>query len=225
MTAFRAAPWRDGIAYPPAPWHLNGHGLQALYLLPLKRARQLVPAPLRVCAVVPGYTIGAISAGHYDATGTLAYDELIVSPALVADATRTGFWISHIYVDSPVSQAGGQQIWNLDKRLARFEWSRDQRSVRVAAADGPLCSLRALSTLPAWLPPLTIPACSVHQSRCTHFRGLFRSSPHFGAVRCSIDAASPLASVVPDRLLLGCRHERASLTALAPEPAQAASEA
>lgn len=216
MTEGSAALLPRALAYPPAPWLLNGHGLQALFWVALKRARQWVPAPLRVRAIAPGYTLGAISAGRYDDTGTLAYSELIVSPALVTDGDRTGLWISHIYVDSRVSQAGGEQIWNLDKRLARFEWSLDRSSVTVSGATGPLCSLRALPTLPVWMPTLAIPAYSVHRSRCTYFRGRFRSRPRFGIIGCSIGADSPLAGVVPARRLLGCRHDRASLLATAP---------
>lgn len=230
MTA-RSAPPPPSLAFPPAPWQLNGHGLQALFLVSLKRARRLVPAPLRVRAIAPGYTLGAISAGRYDDTGTLAYNELIVSPALVTNGDRTGLWVSHIYVDSPVSQAGGEQIWNLDKQLARFQWTGDVSGLTVTAATGPVCSLRALSTLPIWMPPLAVPAYSVHRSRCTYFRGHFRSRPRFGLVRCSVDADSPLAGVVPARRLLGCRHERASMVAEAPlldialQPEQACAEA
>ena len=184
--------------------------------MPVKRARNLVPPPLRVRAVAPGYTLGAISAGHYDDTGTLAYNELIVSPALVTDDARTGFWISHIYVDSEVSQAGGQKIWNLGKQLAHFEWSGDRRRLSVTTAAGPLCCLRALCTLPVWMPAVPIPAYSVQHSRCTYFRGHFRSQPRFGIVRCSIAANGPLGGVVPDQILLGCLHARASMRADAP---------
>jgi hypothetical protein len=203
-------------AYPPPPWQLNGHGIQALFLVDLEHARRQVPAPLRVRAIAPGYTLGAISAGHYDDTGTLAYNELIISPALVAHGGRVGLWISHIYVDSQVSQAGGEQIWNLNKQLARFEWAGDGSGLTVSTATALLCRLRALTTLPVWLPSLTIPAYSVHRSRCSYFRGLFRSRPRFGIIGCSIGAGSPLAGVVPDRRLLGCRHARARLIACAP---------
>ena len=79
-----------------------------------------------------------------------------------------------------------------------------------------LCCLRALSMLPVWMPPLPIPAYSVHRSRCTYFRGHFRSRPHVGIIRCSIAADSPLAGVVPDQRLFGSRHDRASMLADAP---------
>jgi hypothetical protein len=216
MTDSCAAVLPQRPAFPAAPWQLNGHGLQALFLVALEHARKRVPAPLRVRAIAPGYTLGAISAGRYDDTGTLAYNELIVSPALVRYGERTGLWISHCYVDSLVSQAGGEQIWNLDKQIARFEWTQDRLGLTVTSATIQLCCLRALATLPVWMPSLAVPAYSVQRSRCTYFRGRLRSRPRFGIIRCSIGTDSPLAAVVPDQRLWGCRHERASLTAAAP---------
>lgn len=202
--------------FPPAPWRLNGDGVQAVFFVPLAQARKLVPASLRVRAVIPGHTLGVISAGRYDDSSTLAYSELIVSPAVVTSGDRTGFWISHIYVDSPVSQAGGRRIWNLDKHIARFDWSGGPGELRVSTEHHSLCHLRPLKTVRGWMPPVGVPAFSVHEGRSTFFRGALRSRSRFGIIRCSIPQDSPLVGVVPDASLVGCRHERASMLAEAP---------
>ena len=59
-------------------------------------------------------------------------DELIVAAALTQHAGRSGFRISHIYVDDADSVDGGREIWGLPKDLAQFTWERgEQRQVLV----------------------------------------------------------------------------------------------
>src|SRR5690348_3769306 len=111
------APWRErGIReYPPAPWRLSGVSIQALQLVDSSVARELVPAGLRIVTVWPGKTLGVLYCASYEPPSVLRYHELLLAPALVATGGRIGFWISHIYVDDPASQAGGREIWGLPK--------------------------------------------------------------------------------------------------------------
>jgi hypothetical protein len=203
-------------AFPPAPWHLRGYGLQLVCFTPLKKARALVPAHLEPIAVLPGYTVGAISIGHYDERGTLPYNELIVCPALVRAQASTGLWVSHIYVDDDRSLAGGHAIWNLDKQCADFSWSSDARAVRVSRRTGLLCEVAQVAAVRVWLPAATVPAFSQRRSRVTYFAGRLRSRPSFALFDFGIGNDSPFAPLVSGGRYLGLRHDDASLLVNAP---------
>src|SRR6185437_1146643 len=124
--------------YPPAPWRLRGHSIQALRLIDSSIARDHVPAGLRVVTVWPGKTLAVLYCASYEPPSVLRYHELVVAPALVAAGGRIGFWISRIYVDDAISQAGGRGIWGLPKELASFTWQPDNREVAVQIGEQPL---------------------------------------------------------------------------------------
>jgi acetoacetate decarboxylase len=200
-----------GPAFPPAPWHLQGYGLQLVFLTPMKLARALVPAQLEPRAVLPGYSLGAVSVGHYDERGTLPYNELIVSPALVHAQGSTGLWVSHIYVDDERSLAGGHAIWKLDKQRADFSWSSDGRTVRVASAAGLLCEVAQLAAVRVWLPAASVAAFSQRGSHLTYFAGRLRSRPSLGLFHFDVGTDSPFAASFSRGRHLGLRHDDASL--------------
>jgi hypothetical protein len=152
-----------------------------------------IPAPLRVLSVAPGKTLAAILCARYSTRSTLSYHELAVAPALTHSGSQAGFWISHIYVDSPVSLAGGREIWALPKQLARFEW----REGAVEVFDGPirLCGIR-------WTPrrfripaPLVVPVFSRRELQLRRFwlRGWVAAAPCRGSIR--IDRDAPFSSL------------------------------
>ncbi|MDP9384119.1 MAG: acetoacetate decarboxylase family protein, partial [Actinomycetota bacterium] len=102
----------------------------------LRGEAALVAAPVRLAAArrhaIPpglelvgagGWTVGGVLLARYDETATLPYHELIVFSALARRSGRLAFVVSHIYVDSDASLAGGREIWGLPKELASFEWS------------------------------------------------------------------------------------------------------
>jgi acetoacetate decarboxylase len=91
--------------HPPAPWRLRGE----LTLIPARIAvadagRFAVPPGARLLSA-GGSTLGGVLLARYTG-GTLAYHELIVFSALARLGARTGFVVSHIYVDSEASGAG-----------------------------------------------------------------------------------------------------------------------
>jgi acetoacetate decarboxylase len=198
-------------AFPPAPWHLRGHGVQLVFLTPLKAARAVLPRQLEPCAVLPGYTVGAISLGHYDERSTLPYNELIVCPALVRARGSTGLWVSQIYVDDERSLAGGRALWKLDKQRADFSWSSDGRHVRVASGTGLSCEVAQIAAIRGWLPAATIPAFSLGRSHLTHFAGRARSRPFFGLFQLTVGTNGPLPLPLSGGKYLGLRHADASL--------------
>ncbi|HEU4323666.1 MAG TPA: acetoacetate decarboxylase family protein [Roseiflexaceae bacterium] len=129
--------------YPPPPWQLAGECWWGLF-----RADRPVPLPdgLRPVLGARQLLLGLV---RYRA-GTLCYDELIVG-ALALRGLTPGIWVHDIWVDSPVSMAGGRAIWGLPKQLASFHWPG--AGVTVADGDGILAALDlARPAMP--LPPL-----------------------------------------------------------------------
>ena len=133
--------------YPAAPWQLYGTALQSLHAIDLATARQFVPRDFEIVPVLPGKTVGSLYVSIYESNSTLQYHELIVAPALVRYRGKIGAWISHIYVDNPLSVAGGRNIWGLPKELADFAWG--DRDITVSQGDKSLCRIdRSSTTLP-----------------------------------------------------------------------------
>lgn len=120
-------------AYPPAPWSLQGVGVQTVHTVDVRTLRSTVPPELSMVQVWPGRTLGVVAFAHYGPGSTLEYNELIVAPTLVRHQGKLGFWVSHIYVDDPVSLQGGREIWGVPKELATFEWADDGKLGRVSA--------------------------------------------------------------------------------------------
>jgi hypothetical protein len=122
---------------------------------------------LRVVPVAPGRTLGALFCARYEAGSTLQYHELAIAPALTRIGYRAGFWISHIYVDSPASVLGGRSIWSLPKQLARFEWQ--DGSIEVFDGPARLCGIRWRSRRYAVPVPLILPVFSERDLQLYHF--------------------------------------------------------
>ena len=148
-------------AYPPRPWRLRGPFLVAVSAVALDRARAVLPAGVEPLPVAPGRTVGGVVLGLYGERSTLLYAELIAFPALVRRGARSGAWVSHVWVDSEASVAGGREIWALPKRRAEFDWRverggasvevrRDGRRLLAAGVGIP----RALLPVPAHAPVL-----------------------------------------------------------------------
>ncbi|MBY0587683.1 acetoacetate decarboxylase family protein [bacterium] len=121
--------------YPPAPWHLSGQGVQLVQTVDVRDVRRLVPPELSIVSVWPGRTLGVVAFAHYGPGSVLEYDELIIAPAIVRYRGQWGVWVSHIYVNHPLSVQGGRELWGVPKELADFRWHDDGRSASVEAID------------------------------------------------------------------------------------------
>ncbi|MBX9653000.1 acetoacetate decarboxylase family protein [bacterium] len=121
------------VPYPSAPWNLAGCGVQTLQWVDVRDVRKLVPPELSIVQFLPGKTLGVVAFAHYGPGSVLEYDELIIAPAVVRQGAKFGVWITHIYVDHPVSLHGGREIWGVPKELATFEWQDNGDSSQVAA--------------------------------------------------------------------------------------------
>lgn len=127
------------MAYPQAPWTLQGHAFQTLHLMDVDSVRPLIPSELKIISVWPSKTLGGVYLSYYGSGSVLEYSELIVIAAILGHKGKFGGWISHIYVDNPDSVAGGREIWGLPKELAEFTW--EENRVTVRQGDRTLCSL------------------------------------------------------------------------------------
>lgn len=215
------------MAYPSAPWTLQGYAMQTLQPIDLDRVRSLIPAELDILPIFPGKTLGGIYVSSYGTGSTLLYSELIVVGAIVRYGSRVGAWISHIYVDNPDSVAGGREIWGLPKQLAEFEWQPGKpHCVSVQQGDRRLCRLNTnwqlmIPNLQLPLPKLPIPVAmggfGVRDGSLLWFpaKGSLNLEPIGATVEVPIE--SPFAGLEVDRPLLTLYGERLLLTIDAPE--------
>lgn len=182
--------------YPPPPWRLRGDA--AILLAPVRsaatRAVHLPPGLALVGAA--GWTVGGVLLARYDETATLPYHELIVFSGLArpAGTVRLAAIVSHIYVDSEASMAGGRGIWGLPKELAEFEWGETRIDVRQG--DRPLLSA-TLRRRARWRVPLPLlaPALGTLDGAPARAvgRGVLRGGPVLG--RLSVVPGAPFAAL------------------------------
>lgn len=126
-------------SYPEPPWTLRGRAVA--FPLLLRRARVATPPPLSPLAIggrVPGLAIVA----WYGPGSSLEYHELAVLAAVRCGA-RPGAFVLGLRVDDPASQAGGREIWALDKQMAAFAWTSAGRSETIEVRDGATMLFRA----------------------------------------------------------------------------------
>ncbi|NEP16744.1 MAG: acetoacetate decarboxylase family protein [Leptolyngbya sp. SIO4C1] len=206
------------MTYPNAPWQLRGYCLQTLHWIDIEKARPFVPAEFELVSLWPGKTLGGVYLSAYRAGSVLEYSELIVVPGLVRYAEDIGGWISHIYVDSADSVAGGREIWGLPKEMAEFDW-RD-RTVTVSQAGQLLCSLTYredwfsfINNLPS---QLTGTVFSRAAGQILKFEGDFGARSQLVSSQLTVAADSPFAALDLAQPWLTIYAQDLELTAHAP---------
>lgn len=122
----------DQVNYPPAPWHLRGRMTVSLW-----RVRR---------------SFWATAWAVYEPAGVLAYRELLTAK-LVGVSRWPRVTIPLIWVDHPVSIAGGRQLWAIPKEPARFEITEADGTLTASATTSegrPIarCRYRRRRTLP-----------------------------------------------------------------------------
>lgn len=104
---------------PPAPWHLTGSACVSLWRLPTSR----LPAPalgLEYASFAGQSLVMTVWAAYTG--GTLVYDELaVVVPVRGQGMLAATGTVVNIWVDDPVSCAGGRTLWSIPKQMAEFE--------------------------------------------------------------------------------------------------------
>jgi hypothetical protein len=200
-TAPLALPTASG--YPPAPWQLQG---QAHFHVLVVRAERLPPTPDGFRPLVLGGR-GLVVVGWLDYRGgsVLRYGELL--------AAVVGRWsggltatVTHMWVDSPASRAGGRELWGYPKELAEFELAIDPSGTaraREAGTGAELAhgSFRALITSPRAIGAGGGTVQPLH-GRLVAVRALLRCRPSLGRGSFTAPPASPLAFVGGARKLI-----------------------
>jgi hypothetical protein len=207
------------MSYPPAPWTLQGYALQTLQFVDNTRALPFIPSELKIISMLPGKTLGGVYLASYGPGSVLEYNELIVATALVRYSGRSaGFWISHIYVDSNDSMAGGQEIWGLPKELAQFTWEKDkQHRIVVRQGDRQLCTLSHGRQRWLWQQRLTMPSFSVLGSELFFFKGEIGARLGVAGGRLEVPAESPFAVLGLGRAWLTYHYGDMDFVASAPQ--------
>ncbi|MBW4511415.1 MAG: acetoacetate decarboxylase family protein [Scytonematopsis contorta HA4267-MV1] len=195
------------MVYPQAPWILKGYAVATLEFVDIEKVRFLIPKEFKIVSILPGKTIGCVYLSYYSSGSVLEYSELIVAPALVSYEGKVGGWVSHIYVDSADSVAGGREIWGLPKELAEFSWENNER-VTVQQGNKKLCSLgyqkQSLTLRP---PQITVSGFSTMGTDLLMFPAKFSSSLGFVGSKLEIPAESPFAELALGKpfLTVGCQ--------------------
>ena len=204
--------------FPPAPWDLVGDFFAVAGLMPIARARTVVPDDLTIVPVLPGLTLGAIAAARYTEGSILTYSELLVVPALVRSGGKIGGWISHLYVDDEASLRGGRSIWGLPKELATFDWEAqpeprglDSTLLRVSQHGKLILDFWAA---PRWLPAPTafdLPIISRIEGRLTSWQASLSCRTRVTSFHLEIPPDAPFANLRPQSLL-GMHGDRLRMT-------------
>lgn len=189
------------MAYPQAPWTLQGYVLQTLQLIDIERSRPFIPPEFDIVSLLPGKTLGGVYVSHYGSGSVLEYSELILVGGLVRYSGKIGGWVSHIYVDNTDSIAGGREIWGLPKELAEFTWEKNvsttapEHRVTVRQGDRALCSLS--HSQPSFGLPISLQGnvLSTLDASIFLFQGKVEASTGLVSSKLTIPTDSPFASL------------------------------
>ena len=207
------------MAYPQAPWTLQGYAIQTLQLVDIERSRSIIPPEFNIVSVLPGKTLGGVYVSSYGQGSVLEYNELIVVPAMVSYSGQIGGWVSHIYVDNSDSVAGGREIWGLPKELAEFTWEKGASRSQVTVRQGnrQLCSLSYSQQGFGWRVPFKGNVFSALDSNILLFKGEVESRVGLVSGKLQVPAESPFASLSLGQPWLSASCEEMRLVAGAPE--------
>jgi acetoacetate decarboxylase len=119
--------------YPAAPWELHGQTHGHLFTVP-KALLPETPDGFRPLTIAGR---GIVVAGWVDYQGgsILQYGEVFCAVAGFVNRRLTGI-VTHMWVDSPPSRAGGRELWGYPKELASFELAFNPAGTARAAIDG-----------------------------------------------------------------------------------------
>ena len=202
VTATTPASTGTEITYPPAPWQLQG---QAHFHVLVVAAAELPATPDGFTPlVIGGRGLAIVGWVDYQSGSILRYGELLTA---VVGRWRGGLsaTVTHMWVDSPASRAGGRELWGYPKELATFALAIDPSgTARAATPDGRelahgtfhalLTSRWRLRTRGGTVQPM--------QGDLVSVRSIFRSRPAIGRGRVSAPPDSPLAFVNRARRLV-----------------------
>lgn len=164
---------------------------------------EVLPADTTPVAI-GGRVLVSVAFVSYEPGGALAYNELLVAVAARAGA-RPRVTVPQIWVDSEASLAGGRELWNIPKGLARFDRQVRGRevSVRMDGDESAVASLdaRVLSRLrPGWQAASLTTAQRLGDSTVVAHNAV-RARPHGVRTRWDFASRGPLAYLAGRRPL------------------------
>lgn len=127
----------------PSPWTLNGQ-VAYLFIHGSRSAQESfnensdpIRSPFRG-------GLGGIVLIRYADSPVGPYDELLIFPGCYQFGDTTYYRISQIYVSSLDSVINGRRNWGIPKKLAIFQWSDNNTSVKIFLPDNnePFCTIR-----------------------------------------------------------------------------------
>jgi len=121
------------VEYPSSPWELHGQTHGHLFTVP-KSLLPETPDGFRPL-IIAGR--GIVFAGWVDYQGgsILRYGEVFAAVAGFVKRRPTAI-VTHMWVDSPASRAGGRELWGYPKELAKFELAFKPAGSARAEIDG-----------------------------------------------------------------------------------------
>lgn len=198
-----ADPQSEAAPYPPPPWRLRGHAY--FHVLAID-AERLPPTPDGFRPLIVAGR-GVVVAGWVDYRGgsILRYRELLAAVVGRWSGGRSAT-VTHMWVDSPVSRAGGRELWGYPKELAEFELDIDPSGSAVARLPGGGPELaRGSFYATLGLPfAVTVKGGTVQPLRggLVDVRAVFRSRPTLGRGTFTPAAGGPLAFLAGARSLI-----------------------
>ncbi len=196
----------EGINYPPSPWRLGGTGHMSIWQIPIKDLPIVFPAGVEPvirfgrATVVTGWVT-------YTPGSVLEYNELILIVQVKANHRRLGS-ITHAWVDSPASVAGGRALWGIPKQLGAFELSDSTIFEASATANGQAIAsfqFRPGFTLPGWW-RISLPTAQWSESGAIQVtEGHLLARVQLGSGDWTIAAEGPLAFLSGHKPLLNLR--------------------
>lgn len=191
---------------PGEAWHAVGakSTILALCILDAARVRPYVDPQFDLVTPWPGRTLGGVFLTAYGPGSTLEYHEFGVVAGWVRHGRRTGFYVSHLYVDSEKSVEGGRRM-GYPKELARFDWEDGPAGGRatIAREGGPIGTLRYGRSLGRVRLPLQGATLSRREEAIFRFRHRVTAGWGLCRVQLTLPPESPLASLSLGRSFLG----------------------
>ncbi len=185
-------------------WELKGKGFCTACLFRVSKVQSWVPPQYEIKSVLPGYTLGGYYGIHYDSSPVGPYDELIVFPSFVTYGDKSGFHISHIFVNNEKTLKGGFELLGVPRHLKRFEVEFREHKWNFIMYDAgrPAFSSSGRHLTPAFPFNFSIPILDVGCNETNWYSALFDTKTQLTTARLRISGDSALASLSPTRRLV-----------------------
>jgi hypothetical protein len=184
--------------YPPEPWDLRGQLYGSVFGVPLADVPVHLPPGCRPVRIGRYGVVGAVWV-DYEPGGVLSYRELMTT-LLVRRGWRLLPTITHIWVDSEPSRAGGRALWGIPKELASFEFAAGRFAARDEKGALAVGTSRRRLSLPGRLPVrFAVVQELARRAKVSPVRS--RARVELAAASFTADPAGPLAFLAGRRPL------------------------